>query len=109
MQGFPEAMIALAREQNVPLIDLHAMSRKFYEALGPEESAKAFVDGTHHNAYGAYELAKCVVEGIKATIPELANQIIDELSPFDPAHPDPVGEFNIPASPVYSEIKPEGS
>jgi hypothetical protein len=27
---------------NVPVIDLNAMSLKFYAALGPEESKKAF-------------------------------------------------------------------
>lgn len=109
MQGFPEAMKALAKEQNVPLIDLHAMSRKMYEAWGPEGSAGAFVDGTHHNAYGAYEFAKCIIEGIKANVPELARYIADDVAPFNPAKPDSMGEFNIPASPMYSDIKPEGS
>lgn len=109
MQGFPEAMKAVAREQNVPLIDLHAMSRRFYEAMGPEKSAKAFVDGTHHNAYGAYELAKCVVEGIKTNVSELSRYLVDDLPAFDPANPDPVDEFGIPASPTRSEVKPEGS
>ena len=37
-----------------------------YEALGPEKSMAAFaapggkLDETHHAAFGAYELAKCV-------------------------------------------------
>lgn len=109
MQGFPEAMKALAKEQNVPLIDLHTMSRKFYEAMGPDNSAGAFVDGTHHNAYGAYEIAKCIVEGIKAKVPELACYLVDDVSSFDPANPDPMDEFDIPASPMHSDIKPEGS
>jgi lysophospholipase L1-like esterase len=109
LQGFPEAMKKVAREQNVPLIDLHAMSRQFYEVLGPEDSARAFVDGTHHNAYGAYELAKCIIEGIKANVPELADYIIDDMKPYDPAKPDCVNKFNIPASPMASKIKPEGS
>src|SRR5207302_2127569 len=78
---FPEAVRQVAREEKVPLIDLHAMSAKFYEAMGPTDSTRAFVqypantfpgqpkelkDNTHFNAYGAYELARCVVEGIKA-------------------------------------------
>jgi lysophospholipase L1-like esterase len=109
MQGFPEAMKAVAEQQSVPLIDLHAMSRRFYEVMGPETSAEAFVDGTHHNAYGAYELAKCVVEGIKANVPELKRCLIDDLPAFDPAEPDPLDEFSIPASPMRFEVKPEGS
>ena len=109
MQGFPKAMKDVATEQNVPLIDLNAMSRKFYEALGPEKSAKAFVDGTHHNAYGAYELAKCIIEGIKAEVPELSGYIVDDIRVFDPARPDSVDEFDLPASPMSSDVKPEGS
>lgn len=109
MQKFPEAMRQLAKEQNLPLIDLHAMSRTFYEAMGPEESAKAFQDGTHHNAYGAYELAKCVVEGIKANVPELIPYLANDVKKFDPAHPDPADQFDIPASPTSSDMKPEGS
>jgi hypothetical protein len=44
------------------------MSTSFYEALGPEKSKLAFKegDGTHHNNYGSYELAKCIVEQIRA-------------------------------------------
>lgn len=109
MQGFPEAMKVVAREENVPLIDLHAMSRRFYEAMGPVESAKAFVDGTHHNAYGAYELAKCIVEGIKNKVPSLTPCLVDDIPDFDPGHPDPVDTFDIPASPMRSNVKPEGS
>jgi hypothetical protein len=102
-------MKKFSREQNVPLIDLHAMSRQLYEALGPEKSAGAFVDGTHHNAYGAYELAKCIIEGIKANVPALVPNIIDDFPSYDPARPDPIDAFNIPASPMQSNIKPEGS
>lgn len=109
MQGFPAAMKAVAAAENVPLIDLHAMSRTFYEALGPDKSAAAFVDGTHHNAYGAYELAKCVIEGIRTELPQLARHLVDEVTAFNPAEPDPVETVHIPASPQQSEEKPEGS
>jgi len=109
LAGFPEAMKAVADEENVPLIDLHAMSRQFYEAMGSENSAKAFVDGTHHNAYGAYELAKCIVEGVKIEVPQLQTYLVDVLEDFDPSDPDPVDTFNIPASPMRSDVKPEGS
>jgi lysophospholipase L1-like esterase len=96
---YPEAVRQAAREENVALIDLNAMSKPFYEALGPEDSKKAFVDNTHHNSYGSYELAKCVVEGIKANRLGIARFLVKDVPPFDPAHPDPVDSFKVPPSP----------
>jgi lysophospholipase L1-like esterase len=106
---YPEAVRRTAREQNVPLIDLNAMSKPFYEALGPEGSKKAFVDNTHHNNYGSYELARCVVEGIKRNGLDLAKHLVDDLPPFDPVHPDPIERFGVPASPQRSAAPPEGN
>lgn len=109
LAGFPDAMRQVAQDQHVPLIDLNAMSKIFYEAMGPDDSARAFQDGTHHNNYGAYELAKCVVEGIKANVPELAKYLADDVTAFDPAKPDPVESIYIPASLATEMVKPEGS
>ena len=67
LKEYPDAVRQLAKEENVPLIDLNAMSKTFYEAIGAKNLSKAFVDGTHHNMYGSYELAKCVVQGICRT------------------------------------------
>lgn len=106
---YPEAVRRTAKEQDVPLIDLNAMSKPFYEALGPEGSKKAFVDNTHHNNYGSYELARCVVEGIKRNRLDLAKLLVDDLPPFDPAHHDPIERFGVPASPERSAVPPEGN
>ncbi len=108
MQGFPEAMKQVAGELDVPCIDLHAMSREFYEAIGPEKSALAFQDGTHHNAYGAYELARCIVQGIREQIPSLREHLIDPDGAYTPAQPDDVDSFYIPASAMSSDLKPDG-
>ena len=106
---YPEAVRLVARDKKVSLIDLNAMSKPFYEALGPATSKKAFVDNTHHNAYGSYELARCVVEGIKAVEPALARLLREDIPPFDPAHPDPIEKFTIPASPQRSSTVPDGN
>src|SRR5215212_6868081 len=47
---YDDAVRQVAAEEKVALIDLHAMSKPLYEALGTEESLKAFApnDGTHH-------------------------------------------------------------
>jgi hypothetical protein len=75
------------------------MSKLFYEALGPEDSKKAFVDNTHHNNYGSYELARCIVEGIKANELGVAKFLVDDVPPFDPRHPDPIERWSLPPSP----------
>ncbi len=108
---YPEAVRQVAREENIPLIDLHAMSTSFYDALGPEKSKLAFKegDGTHHNNYGSYELAKCVVEGIKAAKLGIAKYLVRDVPKFDPSKPDPSETFVLPASPVVNNTKPLGS
>jgi lysophospholipase L1-like esterase len=106
---YPEAVRQAAREDHVALIDLHAMSKPFYEALGAVEAHKAFAgsDTTHHDNYGSYELAKCVVEGIRQAKLPLAKHLIDMPS-FDPAHPDPLATFEIPAEPAGNVETPYG-
>jgi lysophospholipase L1-like esterase len=110
-KDYPDAVRAVAREENLPLIDLHAMSQVLYEALGAEKALLAFKSGdaTHHNTYGAYELAKCVVEGVREKVPALAKHVIADLPRFDPAKPDPVETFSIPLSPTMAAAKPDGS
>jgi lysophospholipase L1-like esterase len=106
---YPDAVRQAAAEESVALIDLNAMSKPFYEALGPENSKKAFVDNTHHNNYGSYELAKCIVEGIKAARLGIAKFLVDDVPHFDPSHPDPLESFGVPASPLSAAIKPDGN
>jgi lysophospholipase L1-like esterase len=105
---YPEAVRQAAREENVPLIDLNAMSKDFYEALGPANIDKAFQDGTHHNNYGSYELAKCIINGIKENHLDLAKFILDDVPNFDPKHPDSPESFTMPASPAHDATKPLG-
>jgi lysophospholipase L1-like esterase len=97
---YPEAVRQAAREENVALIDLNAMSKPFYEALGPKDAHLAFAgsDTTHHSDYGSYELAKCIVEGIRQARLPLAKYLF-ETPAFDPAHPDPPAEFALPRDP----------
>jgi len=124
MADYPAAARQAAAEEKVPLIDLNAMSRTLFEAMGPDGTLKAFVhypagtfpgqkealaDDTHFNTYGAYELAKCVVEGIRKETPDLAKHLRGDTPAFDPAHPDPLGQWKLPASPTANPQKPEGN
>jgi len=121
---YAEAVRRVGTEENVPVIDLNAMSLKLYAALGPAASKKAFVhfpantfagqdkplsDDTHHSSYGGYELARCVVEGIKLNVPALASRLAKDAGAFDPAQPDSPEKVGIPASPLISTTeKPAG-
>jgi lysophospholipase L1-like esterase len=119
---YPLAMKETAQEESVPFIDLNAMSKVLFETLGEEDSKKAFVhyppntfpgqekalaDNSHFNNYGAYQLAKCILQGIIDQNLELKNYII-RFEGYDPAKPDDYSNFYIPESPFINLIKPDG-
>ncbi len=108
---YPEAVRQIAREENVSLIDLNAMSKALYEAWGAEPSKRAFApnDNTHHDNYGSYELARCIVEGIKAGKLSLEKFLATDIGQFDPSHPDPIDSFVLPASMKSNSVKPLGN
>jgi lysophospholipase L1-like esterase len=108
LMGYPDAVRAVAREEQCAQIDLNAMSVVLYQALGTNLDL-AFQDATHHNNYGSYELAQCVVAGIQQAKLPLAGFIVDDFRGFNPAHPDPVDRFQMPASPQYSDARPLGN
>jgi lysophospholipase L1-like esterase len=114
---YPATVRQVAQEKRAPLVDLHAMSRILYEALGPDRAPLLFkrdapgdpqFDHTHHNAYGAYELARCVVEGLRQSVPDLAAHLDAGVPVFDPAKPDDPDLFAIPASPGRATERPLG-
>lgn len=105
---YPDIVRSVAGEERVALIDLHAMSKRFYAALGADLDL-AFVDGTHHNAYGSYELARCVIEGIRENKLSLSTSIPDDVEHFDPSKPDDPVAFTVSASPKEQKEKPLGN
>lgn len=123
-ENYPEAMRWLAAKENIPLIDLNESTRTLYEAMGVEESKRAFVhypagtypnqptdlaDNTHFNTYGAYQIAKCIVEGLKGLNSPLVEYIRTDYSGFNPAHPDALEDFNWNESPFTETLKPDGN
>lgn len=124
LEDYPDAMRNVAQELDVPLIDLNAMSKTLYEAMGPEDTKKAFVhypagtfpgqdqelkDDTHFNPYGAYEMARCIVQAIQEQGLAVGQLLRDAIPPFDPAHPDPLAMWHWPDSPNASLVKPDGN
>lgn len=108
---YPEAVRQAAKEENLALIDLTAMSKDFYEALGNSKSAVAFKegDGTHHSNYGAYQLAKMIADSIKSQKLPLSKFLIKDFKGFDAKKPDSFEKFGVPASPSILNTKPLGS
>jgi len=113
---YPDAARQVAKQENVPLIDLTAISGKLFQTIGEEGTKGVFeqnpntgaIDNTHFQPYGAYELAKIMVQGIKDNNLSIAKFLID-TPPFDPTHPDSRDQFNWPPSPKYDPVKPEGN
>ncbi len=113
--GYPDAVREVAAQQKAALIDLNAMSKTLFEAMGPEGTLKAFMhypagsfpgqekaiaDNTHFNSYGAYELARCVVRGIREDKLPIAKFLDPKVPEFNPAHPDSQADFHLPFTPI---------
>ena len=121
---YPEAMRTVARRENVPYIELNGMSTTLYQTLGFEGSKKALVhypantfadqpkplaDNTHFNPFGAWEVAKMVVMGLKQLQSPLAAHLRGDWQDFDPAHPDTPETFVWYPSGNTSLTKPDGN
>ena len=108
---YPAAVRQGAKEEKVVFIDLHATSKILYEAFGPEGSGVLFKegDGTHHNAFGADQIAKIIVQAILDQRLPLAKYIVKDWKPFDPNKPDDAKAFRVPASPAVAHDRPLGS
>ena len=121
---YPEAMRTVARREKVPFIELNGMTRTFYETLGEEGSKKALVhypantfanqpkplaDNTHFNPYGAWEVAKMVVMGLKQLQSPLTAHLRPDWQDFDPAHPDDASQFVWYTAAGSNITKPDGN
>jgi lysophospholipase L1-like esterase len=78
---YPDLVRTVARENDVPLIDMHQLSERVIVKYGVEGSKKLFLqlaagenanypqgieDNTHFSPLGAQEMAKLAVEGIRS-------------------------------------------
>ena len=121
---YPDAMRAVAKREGVPVIELHDMTRTFFETLGYENSKKALVhypantfpgqdkplaDNTHFNPYGAYEIAKMVVMGMKHLNLPIVKYLRSDWKDFNPAQPDDYNKFVWYNSVQQDVTKPDGN
>jgi lysophospholipase L1-like esterase len=116
--GYPQASREIAKDTNTALIDLNAMSKIMFEAMGPAGADHAFMkfkagsypgvdrdiaDTTHFNNFGAYELARCVVHGIREDKLPIVKFLDPSVPDFDPAHPDAFADFRLPYTPPQQQ------
>ena len=121
--AYPQAMRDVAADQHLALIDLNALSKTLFEALGEQGTLHAFVhypantfpdqpselkDDTHFNSYGAYELTRAIVQNIRDQHLPLEKYLRANIPQFDPAHPEPFSAWTLPPSPLISTTKPDG-
>lgn len=121
---FPAAMCSVAEREQVPVIDLNGMTRTFFETLGFEGSKKALVhypahtypnqdkplaDNTHFNPYGAYEVAKMVVMGMKKLGLPLVDHLRTDWQDYNPSAPDDAAAFLWYDAAVKDVAKPDGN
>lgn len=121
---YPDAMRAVAKREGVPVIELHDMTRTFFETLGYENSKKALVhypantfpgqdkplaDNTHFNPYGAYEIAKMVVMGMKQLNLPIVKYLRSDWKDFNPVQPDDYNKFVWYNSVQQDVTKPDGN
>ena len=121
---YPDAMRFVAKDLKVPVIEVHDMTRTFFETLGVEDSkhslvhypvgtypgqTKAFEDNTHWNPYGAYEISLMVVKGIVDLDLPLKRYIGPNYNGYDPAQPTDWKTFHWSNSPFIEITKPDGN
>lgn len=121
---YPAAIRTIAERENVPLIDLTVATTTLFNAMGEEGSKHLLVhypqgtfpgqdvelkDNTHANAFGAFEISKLVVEGMKRLNIDLINYLREEWPGFNPSQPDDWQLFYWPLTPFGYTEKPDGN
>lgn len=83
LAGHAEIVRQIAREERVPVVELHDRSRRVCEALGKEaciallstEKSNGGYDGTHLTPPGARLMGAIVADELRTAVPELAGRI----------------------------------
>jgi lysophospholipase L1-like esterase len=118
LEPYPQTTREIAQATDTALIDLNAMSKTMFETMGKEGADHAFMqfkansypgverdisDTTHFNNYGAYELARCIVHGIREDKLPLTKFLDNSVPDFSPAQPDTFTTFSLPYTPMQKK------
>ncbi|RZJ08276.1 MAG: rhamnogalacturonan acetylesterase [Rubrivivax sp.] len=111
---YADAARAVAQDMKLAFIDLNAMSQQLYAVLGAERSKAMHpvnngkLDNTHHNNYGAMQLARLVAKGLRDARVPVAAQLRDDLGPIEPGKPMAPEQFIVAVSPGFTNQRPLG-
>lgn len=121
---YPMAVKKVGEELEVPVIDITQMTTDMFEKYGPGDSTHFLVhyppetfpgqngalkDNTHFNPFGAWEVSKCVVMGLKDMNSPLVQYLRDGWKDFDPKNPDKWDEFPWVYATNIDLLKPDGN
>ncbi len=121
---YPAAIREIAAREGIALIELQDMTKVLCEAMGEEESKHLYVhypaltypgqtqelkDNSHFNTFGAYQVAKCVIEGMKSANLPVVKHLKADYTAFNPAKPDQFKSFKWNLSPFAEIEKPDGN
>ena len=116
-KDYPEAIRFMGERENIPVVDLQEMTKEWFEAMGPDESkhallhcpagtwpgqTKRIADDTHFSTYGAYMIARMVVNQLIAW-GNSCGALFRTLPAYDHA------EWHWNPSPRVNPEKPEGN
>ena len=98
------------------------MTTDMLESYGNEYSKKFYVhypagkysdnvlkDNSHFNPFGAFEISKCVVMGLKQIDSPIVKHLVNDWKDFDPKHPDDWKDFVWVPSPSIDSLNPDGN
>lgn len=121
---YPDAIRTVAKRERLPLIDLTTSTTELYNAMGDSLSKRLLVyypansypgqskelkDDTHSNAFGAYEICKLVVMGLKSNRIEAVKYLRPNWKDFNPQFYDDWQSFYWPSTPMNHSEKPAGN
>lgn len=119
---YPKAAQEVAESEGVPFIDITQMTMDMLSTFGAEDSKKLYVhypagtysdtalkDDTHFNPFGAFEIAKCVIMGLKDIKSPIVDNLRDDWKDFDPKKPDNWEDFIWAPAPSIDSLKPDGN
>ena len=101
--------IAIERGQPGSVMCSYNLVNGVHGCHDPWLLTKVLKDDTHFRAFGADQIARCIVQGIRDQKLPIAADIREDVPTFDPSKPNDPAKYDLPESKPSQIVKPEGS